>query len=55
MCVAFTGAAKVAKALGVRSDLACLVAGFAYALSPRLLTTVGTISIESSMRSLPRE
>jgi arabinofuranan 3-O-arabinosyltransferase len=47
MCVAFTGTAKVAKALGVRSDVACLVAGFAYALSPRLLTTVGTISIES--------
>ncbi|MCD6640032.1 MAG: alpha-(1-_3)-arabinofuranosyltransferase, partial [Nocardioides sp.] len=47
MCVAFTGAAKVARELGVRSDLACLVAGFAYALSPRLLTTVGTISIES--------
>ncbi|WP_165807256.1 alpha-(1-_3)-arabinofuranosyltransferase [Nocardioides currus] len=47
LCVAFAGAAKVARALGVRSDLACLVAGFAYALSPRLLTTVGTISIES--------
>ena len=47
LCVGFTGAAKVARALGVRSDLACLLAGFAYALSPRLLTTVGTISIES--------
>ncbi|WP_165356866.1 alpha-(1-_3)-arabinofuranosyltransferase domain-containing protein [Nocardioides zhouii] len=47
MCVAFTGAAKVCKALGVRSDVACLVAGFAYALSPRMVTTVGTISIES--------
>ena len=47
MCVAFTGVAKVGKALGVRSDVACLVAGFAYALSPRMLTTIGTISIES--------
>jgi arabinofuranan 3-O-arabinosyltransferase len=47
LCVGFTGAAKVSRALGVRSDLACLVAGFAYCLSPRLLTTVGTISIES--------
>ncbi len=47
MCVAFTGVAKVCKALGVRSDVACLVAGFAYALSPRMLTTIGTISIES--------
>ena len=31
----------------MRSDLACLVAGFAYALSPRMLTTLGTISIEA--------
>ena len=47
MCVALTGAAKVARALGVRSDLACLVAGFAYALSPRMVTTLGPISIEA--------
>lgn len=47
LCVAFLGVAKLARALGVRSDLACLVAGFAYALSPRLVSTVGTISIES--------
>ena len=31
----------------MRSDLACLVAGFAYALSPRMLTTLGPISIEA--------
>lgn len=47
MCLAFLGAAKVARALGVRSDLACIAAGFAYALSPRMLTTLGPISIEA--------
>lgn len=45
--VAFVGAAWVARAVGVRSDLACLVAGVAYALSPRMLTTLGPISIEA--------
>ncbi len=47
MCVAFLGTARVARALGVRSDLACIVAGFAFALSPRMLTTLGPISIEA--------
>ena len=47
MVVAFTGSAKVTRALGIRSDLACLVAGFAFALSPRMLTTLGPISIEA--------
>ena len=47
MVVAFTGSAKVTRSLGVRSDLACLVAGFAYALSPRMLTTLGPSSIEA--------
>lgn len=46
MVVAFSGTAKVTRALGVRSDLACIVAGFAYALSPRMLTTLGPSSIE---------
>ena len=47
MGVALVGAARLARALGVRSDLACLVAGFAFALSPRMLTTLGPISIEA--------
>lgn len=52
MCVALVGAAKLARELGVRSDLACLVAGFAYALSPRMLSTMGQISIEAWPSSL---
>ncbi|HET6692968.1 MAG TPA: alpha-(1-_3)-arabinofuranosyltransferase family protein, partial [Pedococcus sp.] len=47
MCVAFTGTAKLSRVLGVRSDLACIVAGLAFALSPRMLTTLGPISIEA--------
>lgn len=47
MCVALVGSARLARAFGVRSDLACIVAGFAYALSPRMLTTLGPISIEA--------
>ncbi len=47
IAVAFAGAARLTRALGVRSDLACLVAGFAFALSPRVLTTLGPISIEA--------
>lgn len=46
LCVAFVGAAKVARALGVRSDLACLLGGLAFALSPRFLTVLGPSSIE---------
>ncbi|MFC6285664.1 alpha-(1-_3)-arabinofuranosyltransferase family protein [Nocardioides sp. GCM10027113] len=47
MVTAFLGATRVVRELGVRSDLACLVAGLAYALSPRLLSTLGPISIEA--------
>lgn len=46
LCVAFVGAAKVARALGVRSDLACILGGLAFALSPRMLTVIGPSSIE---------
>lgn len=46
LCVAMAGTTKLARAFGVRSDLACLVAGVAYALSPRMLTSLGPISIE---------
>jgi len=46
LVVAFLGAAFVARALGVRRDAAVLLAGFAYALSPRMLTDLGSISVE---------
>jgi arabinofuranan 3-O-arabinosyltransferase len=46
MCVAFVGTARLARALGVRSDLGCIVAGFAFALSPRMLSVLGASSIE---------
>jgi arabinofuranan 3-O-arabinosyltransferase len=36
LCVAFVGAARLARELGVRSDLACILGGFAYALSPQI-------------------
>lgn len=45
--VAFVGAERLARAFGVRSDLAAILVGLAYALSPRMLTTLGPISIEA--------
>ena len=47
MCVAFLGTARVTRALGVRSDAALVAAGLAFALSPRMLTVLGPISIEA--------
>lgn len=46
LCVALVGAARLVRALGVRSDLACILGGLAYALSPRMLTVIGPSSIE---------
>lgn len=46
LCTAFLGAALVSRALGVRSDVAVVAAGLAYALSPRMLTVLGPISVE---------
>lgn len=47
LCVAFTGAATLVRELGVRSQAAALIAGIAYAVSPRMLTVLGPISIEA--------
>ena len=52
MIVAFLGAALLARALGIRSEAACLLAGAAYALSPRMISTLGPISIEAWPSSL---
>lgn len=46
MVVAFLGAALVTRALGVRRDAAVILAGFLYALSPRMITDLGPHSIE---------
>ena len=46
LCTAFVGSARLARALGVRSDLACILGGLAFALSPRMLTVIGPSSIE---------
>lgn len=45
--VAFLGVVKLCGALGIGTPTSRVVAGFAYALSPRILTTLGPISIEA--------
>ena len=46
LSVAFLGMVKLAGALGVSSPTARLLAGFAFALSPRMLSVIGPSSIE---------
>ncbi|NYE38741.1 arabinofuranan 3-O-arabinosyltransferase [Nocardioides cavernae] len=47
LVVAFLGVVKLCAALGLGSPTSRVVAGLAYALSPRILTTLGPISIEA--------
>lgn len=47
LVVAFLGVVKLCGAMGLGSPTSRIVAGFAYALSPRILTTIGPISIEA--------
>jgi arabinofuranan 3-O-arabinosyltransferase len=47
MVVAFLGVVQVAGAMGIGGPLSRVVAGFAYALSPRMITTLGPISVEA--------
>ncbi len=46
LVVAFLGIVKLCGVLGLGSPMTRIVAGFAYALSPRILTVLGPISIE---------
>ena len=47
LVVAFLGVVKLCAALGLGSPTSRVVAGFAYALSPRILSVLGPISIEA--------
>jgi arabinofuranan 3-O-arabinosyltransferase len=47
MCVAYLGVVKLSRRLGIGTPFARAVAGVAFALSPRVLTELGTISIEA--------
>lgn len=47
LCVAFTGAYRVAEAISVGTHSSRTVAALLYALSPRVITTLGAISSET--------
>ncbi len=47
MCLAFLGVVKLAERLGIGTPWARLVAGVAFALSPRVLTELGANSVEA--------
>ena len=47
LCLAFTGFVRVAEVAGVGSRQSRILAGLLYALSPRILTTLGAISSEA--------
>ncbi|TDC42297.1 DUF3367 domain-containing protein [Micromonospora sp. KC213] len=46
LCVAFTGTVRLARALEIGGSATRLVAGAMFALSPRALSLVGTVSLE---------
>jgi arabinofuranan 3-O-arabinosyltransferase len=46
LCAAFTGAVRLARALGIGGAATRLLAGAVFALSPRALSLVGTVSLE---------
>ncbi len=47
LCLACVGIVKLAERLGIGDEPARLVGGVAFALSPRMLSTLGPISVES--------
>jgi arabinofuranan 3-O-arabinosyltransferase len=47
MCLAYTGVVALANRLSIGTPAARIVAGVAFALSPRILTELGTISVEA--------
>ena len=47
LVAAFVGLVRLAERLGIGSPTSRILAGLAFALSPRLLTTLGPISVES--------
>jgi arabinofuranan 3-O-arabinosyltransferase len=47
LVVAFLGFVRLTGALGIGTPLTRIIAGFAFALSPRLMTTLGPISVEA--------
>jgi arabinofuranan 3-O-arabinosyltransferase len=47
MCVAYTGIIALAGRLGIGTPTSRMIAGLAFALSPRILTELGSISVEA--------
>jgi arabinofuranan 3-O-arabinosyltransferase len=47
LCLAYLGAARLAARLGIGTPYTHIVTGLVYVLSPRMLSTIGSISIEA--------
>jgi arabinofuranan 3-O-arabinosyltransferase len=46
LCVAFLGVAQLTQALGIGTPTTAIVAGVVYALSPRVVSVIGGVSVE---------
>lgn len=47
MCVAFTGVVRLADRMAIGTPTSRIIAGLAFALSPRILTELGPVSVEA--------